>query len=78
MARRPPTHPGQCQPSAHLHHGLQALGGHVPLKEACQQILKGVQGVQVQGLEREGGGPAPLVTPLPLAAFPLAPTDAGR
>lgn len=38
-------------PTAHLHHELQALGGHVPLKDAPQQILKGVHGVLVQDLE---------------------------
>lgn len=28
--------PGKRTPTAHLHHDLQALGGHVSLKEACQ------------------------------------------
>ena len=45
--------PGQGTPTAHLHHDLQALRGHVPPKEACQQILKGAHSVQIQGLERD-------------------------
>lgn len=49
--------PWTVHPIAHLHHELQALGGHVPPKDAPQQILKGVHGVQVQ--ELEGGKEVP-------------------
>ena len=41
------------RPATHLHHDLQTLGRHVPLKEARQQVLEGLHGVQVQGLEEE-------------------------
>lgn len=40
-------------PATHLHHDLQTLGRHVSLKEARQQVLQGLHGVQVQGLEQE-------------------------
>lgn len=72
-----PHPPGQCTPAAHLHHDLQALGGHVPMKEAPQQILKGTHGVLVQRLEGKEV-PAPLVTPLPTVASPLPPMDISR
>ena len=68
--------PGQCTPTAHLHHDLQALGSHVSPKEARQQILKGVHGIQVERLEGDEML-APLMTPPPTVAFPLPPTDAG-
>ena len=40
-------------PATHLHHDLQTLGRHVPLKEARQQVLEDLHGVQVQELEQE-------------------------
>lgn len=69
--------PRGCTHATHLHHHLQALRGHVSLQEARQQILEGVHGVLVQGLEGEEA-PVPQVSPLPTAAFPLPPPDAGQ
>lgn len=71
---RPP--PRQGTPTAHLHHDLQALGGHIPPKETAEQILKGVHGIQVQGLGRDGWPATPVTLPRS-AAWP-GPPDAGQ